>query len=80
MSIVGFARSTKMGVAAIDALPSKSDLEEDDLLRFFEQDPNTEAIVWHREDLKDGRALAELASQGSRPHCYLVRLSPMGSR
>jgi acyl-CoA synthetase (NDP forming) len=66
MSIIGFARSTKMGVSAIVGLGNKSDLDEDDLLTFFEQDPNTQAIAMHCEDLKDGRAFAEVASRVSK--------------
>jgi acyl-CoA synthetase (NDP forming) len=66
MSIIGFARSTKMGVSAIVGLGNKSDLDEDDLLVFFEQDPNTEAIAMHCEDLKDGRAFAEVAARVSK--------------
>jgi acyl-CoA synthetase (NDP forming) len=41
MSIVGFSRSTRMGVSAIVGLGNKSDLDEDDLLTYFEQDDNT---------------------------------------
>jgi acyl-CoA synthetase (NDP forming) len=66
MSIIGFARSTKMGVSAIVGLGNKSDLDEDDLLTFFEQDPNTQAIAMHCEDLKDGRSFAEVASRVSK--------------
>jgi acyl-CoA synthetase (NDP forming) len=66
MSIIGFARSTKMGVSAIVGLGNKSDLDEDDLLTFFEQDPNTQAIAMHCEDLKDGRAFAEVAKRVSK--------------
>ncbi len=66
MSIIGFARSTKMGVSAIVGLGNKSDLDEDDLLTFFEQDPNTQLIAMHCEDLKDGRAFAEVASRVSK--------------
>ena len=61
MSIIGFSRSTKMGVSAIVGLGNKSDLDEDDLLTFFEQDDNTQAIAMHAEDLKDGRSFAEVA-------------------
>ncbi len=57
MSIIGFSRSTKMGVSAIVGLGNKSDLDEDDLLTYFEQDENTQAIAMHCEDLKDGRSL-----------------------
>ena len=64
MSIIGFSRSTKMGVSAIVGLGNKSDLDEDDLLTYFEQDDNTQAIAMHCEDLKDGRAFAEVAQAG----------------
>src|SRR3546814_7139969 len=38
----------------------------DDLLVFFEQDDNTQAIAMHMEDLKDGRAFAEVAKRVSK--------------
>ena len=47
MSIIGFSRSTKMGVSAIVGLGNKSDLDEDDLLTYFEQDKNTQVIAMH---------------------------------
>src|SRR5215218_5310750 len=52
MAIIGFSRSAKMGVSAIVGLGNKSDIDEDDLLAFFEQDPNTAIIAQHCEDLK----------------------------
>jgi acetyl coenzyme A synthetase (ADP forming)-like protein len=63
MSIIGFSRSTKTGVSAIVGLGNKADLDEDDLLTFFEQDENTDVIVMHAEDLKDGRGFAEVAKR-----------------
>lgn len=63
MSIIGFSRATKMGVSAIVGLGNKSDLDEDDLLTFFEQDENTDVIAMHAEDLKDGRSFAEVAKR-----------------
>jgi acetyl coenzyme A synthetase (ADP forming)-like protein len=66
MSIIGFARSTKMGVSAIVGLGNKSDLDEDDLLIYFEQDDNTQVIAMHAEDLKDGRRFAEVAARVSK--------------
>jgi len=63
MAIIGFSRSAKMGVSAIVGLGNKSDIDEDDLLLFFEQDPNTKVIAQHCEDLKDGRAFAEVAQR-----------------
>lgn len=66
MAIIGFSRSAKMGVSAIVGLGNKSDIDEDDLLTFFEQDPNTQVVAMHVEDLKDGRSFAEVAQRVSR--------------
>jgi acetyl coenzyme A synthetase (ADP forming)-like protein len=72
MSIIGFSRSTKMGVSAIVGLGNKSDLDEDDLLTYFEQDENTQVIAMHCEDLKDGRSFAEIASRVSKKKPVVV--------
>jgi acetyl coenzyme A synthetase (ADP forming)-like protein len=72
MAIIGFSRSAKMGVSAIVGLGNKSDLDEDDLLTFFEQDDNTQVIAMHVEDLKDGRSFAEVASRVSRQKPVIV--------
>jgi acyl-CoA synthetase (NDP forming) len=66
MAIIGYSRSAKMGVSAIVGLGNKSDIDEDDLLLFFEQDDNTNVIAQHAEDLKDGRAFAEVARRVSK--------------
>src|ERR1700743_2474409 len=72
MAIIGFSRSAKMGVSAIVGLGNKSDIDEDDLLAFFEQDPNTNLIAQHCEDLKDGRAFAEAAKRVSKKKAVIV--------
>lgn len=63
MAILGFSRSTKLGVSAIVGLGNKADIDEDDLLTFFEQDESTNCIALHMEDLKDGRAFVEVAQR-----------------
>jgi acetyl coenzyme A synthetase (ADP forming)-like protein len=72
MAIVGFSRSAKMGVSAIVGLGNKCDIDEDDLLTFFEQDENTQIICQHLEDLKDGRAFAEVAKRVSKKKPVVV--------
>jgi acyl-CoA synthetase (NDP forming) len=72
MAIIGFSRSAKMGVSAIVGLGNKSDIDEDDLLTFFEQDDNTQIIAQHFEDLKDGRAFAEVAKRVSKKKPVVV--------
>ncbi|GIH28226.1 acyl-CoA synthetase [Acrocarpospora phusangensis] len=61
MAILGFSRSTRMGVSAIVGVGNKADVDEDDLLTFFEQDDNTRLVAMHLEDLKDGRGFVEAA-------------------
>jgi acetyl coenzyme A synthetase (ADP forming)-like protein len=72
MAIIGFSRSAKMGVSAIVGLGNKADIDEDDLLLFFEQDDNTQIIAQHCEDLKDGRAFAEVAKRVSKKKPVVV--------
>src|SRR5258705_12445471 len=72
MAIIGFSRAAKMGVSAIVGLGNKADIDEDDLLTFFEQDDNTSIIVQHCEDLKDGRAFAEVARRVSKKKPVVV--------
>ncbi|MGH7056286.1 MAG: acetate--CoA ligase family protein [Acetobacteraceae bacterium] len=72
MAIVGFSRSSKMGVSAIIGVGNKVDVDEDDLLTFFEQDPNTHVIALHLEDLKDGRSFAEVARRVTKKKPVVV--------
>ncbi|HKN51077.1 MAG TPA: acetate--CoA ligase family protein [Amycolatopsis sp.] len=65
MAILGFSRSAKMGVSSIVGVGNKADIDEDDLLTFFEHDDNTQLIAMHLEDLKDGRSFAETAKRVS---------------
>lgn len=72
MAILGFSRSAKMGVSAIVGVGNKADIDEDDLLTFFESDPNTELIAMHLEDLKDGRSFADTAKRVSASKPVIV--------
>jgi acetyl coenzyme A synthetase (ADP forming)-like protein len=63
MAILGFSRTSKMGVSAIVGLGNKSDLDEDDMLTFFESDDNTTCVAMHLEDLKDGRSFVTAAQR-----------------
>ena len=72
MAILGFARTTKLGVSSIVGVGNKADIDEDDLLTFFEQDDNTQCVAMHLEDLKDGRAFADVAKRVSTKKPVIV--------
>ncbi|MEO3747070.1 acetate--CoA ligase family protein [Plantactinospora sp. B5E13] len=72
MAILGFSRSAQMGVSSIVGVGNKSDIDEDDLLTFFESDPNTQLVAMHLEDLKDGRGFAETARRVSKTKPVIV--------
>jgi acetyl coenzyme A synthetase (ADP forming)-like protein len=72
MAILGFSRSAGMGVSAIVGVGNKADIDEDDLLTFFESDDNTRLVAMHLEDLKDGRAFAETAKRVSATKPVIV--------
>jgi acetyl coenzyme A synthetase (ADP forming)-like protein len=72
MAILGFSRSAGMGVSSIVGVGNKADIDEDDLLTFFEADDNTQLIAMHLEDLKDGRSFAETAKRVSRQKPVIV--------
>ncbi|MBM4420276.1 MAG: CoA-binding protein [Chloroflexi bacterium] len=72
MAILGFARSAGVGVSAIVGLGNKADIDEDELLTYFEQDDNTQCVAMHMEDLKDGRAFAEAARRVSKKKPVVV--------
>ncbi|MGP4017058.1 acetate--CoA ligase family protein [Saccharopolyspora sp. 5N708] len=72
MAILGFSRTTKMGVSAIVGLGNKSDVDEDDLLTFFEHDDNTQVVAMHLEDLKDGRAFVDAAQRVTKKKPVVV--------
>jgi acetyl coenzyme A synthetase (ADP forming)-like protein len=72
MAILGFSRTSKLGVSAIVGLGNKADIDEDDLLTFFEQDDATNCVALHMEDLKDGRSFVEVARRVSKKKPVVV--------
>lgn len=83
MAVIGFTRSRGIGVSAILGMGNKVDIDEDDLLEFFAQDPNTRVIAMHMEDVKDGLAFMKAAKRVSKikPVVALkTGRTPLGSR
>ncbi|MSQ29741.1 MAG: CoA-binding protein [Dehalococcoidia bacterium] len=72
MAVIGYSRSHQMGVSAIVGLGNKSDLDEDDLLTYYAQDPATRVIAMHVEDIKDGRSFVDVAKRVSKERPIVV--------
>ena len=72
MAILGFSRSTGLGVSAIIGAGNKADVDEDDFLTFFEHDDATACIALHMEDIKDGRAFVKAARRVSKTKPIVV--------
>ncbi|HEY0090305.1 MAG TPA: CoA-binding protein [Candidatus Lokiarchaeia archaeon] len=49
----------EFGISKIAAIGNKFDVNESDLLDFFEKDPNTDVIALYLEDIKDGARFKE---------------------
>ncbi|MEM2924348.1 MAG: CoA-binding protein [Methanocellales archaeon] len=83
MAAIGFTRSRGIGVSAIVGLGNKVDIDEDDLLEFFAQDPNTKVIAIHMEDVKDGLAFVKAARKVSKNKpviAFKAGRTPLGRR
>src|SRR5256712_14071633 len=63
MAIIGFSRSAKMGVSAIVGLGNQSDIDDDDLITFFDQEDNTRILVQPRAAVKAGTTHAAVRNR-----------------
>ncbi|CAM5245905.1 acetate--CoA ligase family protein [Streptomyces hirsutus] len=70
MAILGFARTTRTGVSAIVGLGNKSDLDEDDLLTWFETGP---AHRLHRHAPGGSQGRAGVRAGRARRRCRRSR-------
>jgi len=61
VSLLERAAAMRVGVSYAVGLGNRSDVSELDILRFFENDPDTEVIAMYLESFLDGRNFLELA-------------------
>lgn len=55
IALMGYTIVENIGVSAIVSVGNKADLDDADLLEFFDRDPNTEVIMVYLEGLAPGR-------------------------
>lgn len=65
IALMGYSVAERIGVSSVVSLGNKADINDADLLGFFENDPNTNTIILYIEGVEDGRRFLETASRVS---------------
>jgi acetyl coenzyme A synthetase (ADP forming)-like protein len=64
--VVSYAEREKFGLSATVSLGAKSDVDDDDILRFFDADEGTKAIALYVEALQDPHTFLSVAAEVNR--------------
>ena len=65
IALMGWTILEKVGLSALVSIGNKSDLDDADMLDYFENDENTSAILIYMEGVKGGRKFMEAAKRVS---------------
>ncbi len=63
IALMGWTVAERIGLSSVVSVGNKADIDDDDLLEYFAQDENTEAIAIYMEGIKEGRRFMELAEK-----------------
>ena len=77
ISILNVLTSEGLGLAKFASVGNKYNVDENDLLEYMIEDPETEIICMYLEGIRDGRRLIELARRSAKP--ILVHKSNIGT-
>lgn len=77
LSILNVLTSEGLGLAKFASVGNKLDVDENDLLEYLIEDPETEIICMYLEGIRDGRRLIELARRSTKP--ILLHKSNIGT-
>ncbi len=77
LGILNTLRSEGLGVAKVVSMGNKLDVDENDLLEYLIDDPETRVVCMYLEGISDGRRLMEVARRSAKP--ILVQKSNTGS-
>ncbi|EHR78611.1 acetyl CoA synthetase [Thermococcus litoralis DSM 5473] len=72
IALMGWTILEKVGLSAVVSIGNKSDLDDADMLEYFETDENTGAILIYMEGVKDGRRFMEVAKRVSMKKPIIV--------
>jgi acetate---CoA ligase (ADP-forming) len=67
LSFLNMFDCEQLGFSKFAAIGNKLDTDENDVLEYFVEDPETSVICMYLESINDGRRLTEIASHSSKP-------------
>jgi len=67
LSLLFMLDSEQIGLSAFTTIGNKLNVDENDLLEYFIEDPDTTMICVYLESIADGRRLAEIARKSTKP-------------
>ena len=65
IALMGYSIVEEIGVSSVVSVGNKADIDDADLLSFFLNDPNTQAVIMYIEGISDGRKFLDIASEFS---------------
>ncbi len=77
LSLLFMCDSEHLGYSKFATIGNKLDIDENDVLEYFIEDPDTTVICLYLESIKDGRRLTSLARRSSKP--IVVHKANIGS-
>ncbi|MEM0351901.1 MAG: CoA-binding protein [Sulfolobales archaeon] len=63
IALMGSTILEGIGISAIVSVGNKSDIDDADLLEFFDEDPNTSVVLIYMEGVSDGKRFVNVASK-----------------
>ncbi|MBM3298605.1 MAG: CoA-binding protein, partial [Deltaproteobacteria bacterium] len=67
LSFLNMFHSEQLGFSKFAAIGNKLNVDENDLLEYYVEDPETTVVCLYLESIKDGRRLTEIARRSSKP-------------
>lgn len=80
IALVGWTKLKGVGLSDLVSLGNKADVNEIDLLEFFEEDPHTRVITAYLEGIEDGQRFMEVARRVARKKPIIVLKAGRGAR
>ena len=72
LALLDYARSMSLGISTFVSIGNRIDISNNDLLEFWEDDPNTDIIVLYMESFGNPRKFSRIARRASRKKPVIV--------